>query len=43
MVFQRIVRAIGGDPNKRVIERLSQIVEEINRFEDPYEALSNEA
>ena len=43
MVFQRIVRAIGGDPNKREIERLSQIVEEINRFEDPYEALSNEA
>ena len=43
MVFQRIARAIGGDPHKREIEKLTLLVEEINRFETEFESLSNDA
>ncbi|KAF0110518.1 MAG: preprotein translocase subunit SecA [Chloroflexi bacterium] len=43
MVLQKIARVFGGDPHKREIEKLSEIVEEINSFEEPYESLSEEA
>ena len=43
MVMQRLVRVFGGDPHKREIEKLSLVVEEINQFEERFEALSNDA
>ena len=43
MVMQRLVRVFGGDPHKREIEKLSLVVEQINQFEERYEALSNDA
>jgi preprotein translocase subunit SecA len=43
MVLQSIVRVFGGDPNKREIEKISLIVDEINGLEEEYEALSIEA
>ena len=42
-MFKNIVRSIVGDPNKREIEALSLIVEQINAFESHMEALSDEA
>ncbi len=41
-MFQKISKALGLDPNKREVDRLSQIVEEINELEAEYEQLSNE-
>ena len=40
MVLQSIVRVFGGDPNKREIEKISLIVDEINGLEEEYEALT---
>jgi hypothetical protein len=34
---------IGGDPNKRQVDRISLIVDEINNLEPDYEVLSDEA
>ena len=42
-MLKNIVNFLGGDPNKREIERLSQLVERINALEAEYEALSEEA
>ncbi len=42
-MFQKIVRLISGDPNKREIEKLSAVVTQINGLEQSFEALSNEA
>ena len=42
-MLQKIVRVLGGDPHKREVERLTQIVEQINALESQYEALSDEA
>ena len=41
-MFQRIIRIVGGDPNKREVERLSELVDEINSLEQEYEALSDD-
>ncbi|GAB4504666.1 MAG: hypothetical protein Fur0043_16600 [Anaerolineales bacterium] len=42
-MLQKFVKLFGGDPNKREIEKLSQLVEVINAFEPEMEALSDEA
>ena len=41
-MLQKFVKALGGDPNKREIEKLSELVEVINGLEPDYEALSDE-
>ena len=43
MVLQKIARVFGGDPHKREIEHLSQIVDEINQLETVFEGLSSDA
>ncbi len=42
-MFQKIVRVLGGDPNKKEILKLSEIVKEINDLEPSFESLSNDA
>lgn len=42
-MFKNIAKAIGGNPQKREIERLSFLVAEINKKEAEFNALSNEA
>jgi len=42
-MLQRFVKAFGGDPNKREIEKLSGHVDEINALEPEFESLSDEA
>ena len=42
MVLKKIAGVFGGDPHKREIEKLSQIVDEINSHEAAFEALSDE-
>ena len=39
-MLQKIVKVIGGDPNKRQIEKYSETVDLINSLEPQYEALS---
>ena len=41
-MFQKIVRVIGGDPNKKQIQEYTEIVDEINSLEEPFEAHSDE-
>jgi len=43
MVLQSIARVFGGDPNKREIEKISLIVDEINGFEESFEKLDDAA
>ncbi len=40
-MFQKIVKALGGDPQKREIERMYGVVEQINSLEPKYEKLSD--
>lgn len=42
-MLQNFVKLFGGDPNKREIEKLSQLVETINGFEPELEKLPDEA
>ncbi len=42
-MLQNFVKIFGGNPNKREIEKLGQLVEVINDLEPEFEALSNEA
>ncbi len=42
-MFKKLVNFLGLDPNKREIERLAQIVEQINALEAEYEKLSDDA
>jgi len=42
-MLKKFVTILGGDPNKRTIERYSTLVEQINALEGTYEALSDEA
>jgi preprotein translocase subunit SecA len=42
-MLQKFVRIIGGDPNKRQIEKFTEIVDLINSLEDQFEAYSDEA
>jgi len=41
LMFKNLIRILGGDPLKREVERLSQIVEQINALEPAFEALSD--
>ena len=42
-MLQKIARFFTGDPNKKAIDKLSVIVEQINALEPQFEALSDEA
>ncbi len=42
-MLKKFVRIFGGDPNKREIEKYSDLVDEINGLEAEFETLSNEA
>jgi len=41
-MFNKFIRILGGDPLKREIDKLSQIVEQINAHEPAFETLSDE-
>ncbi|MCE1254331.1 MAG: hypothetical protein LWX83_12390, partial [Anaerolineae bacterium] len=41
-MFQNIIKNLGIDPNKREIERLSKIVDQINALEKDFEKLSDD-
>lgn len=43
MVFKSIARAIVGDPNKREIEKIAAIVDQINDLEASFEQMETEA
>jgi preprotein translocase subunit SecA len=42
-MLQKFVSVFGGDPNKRNVEKLAGIVDEINSLEQEFEKLSDEA
>src|SRR5512137_1018210 len=42
-MLQKFVKVFGGDPNKREIEKTTDIVDQINDLEPQFEALSDEA
>ncbi|HTX92989.1 MAG TPA: hypothetical protein VMC09_17385 [Anaerolineales bacterium] len=42
-MLQRFVKTFGGDPNKREIEKTTDLTAQINALEADYEALSDEA
>jgi preprotein translocase subunit SecA len=42
-MLKNFVKFFGGDPNKKVIEQLSEVVKQINGLEAQFEALSDEA
>ena len=42
-MLQKFVKAFGGDPNKREIEKTTEIVDQINALEKEFEAFSDEA
>jgi preprotein translocase subunit SecA len=42
-MLQKFIKAFGGDPNKREIEKTTDIVEQINALETEFEVLSDEA
>jgi preprotein translocase subunit SecA len=42
-MLQKFVKTFGGDPNKREIEKTTDLVEQINALEPDFEALSDEA
>ena len=41
-MLKNFVKIFGGDPNKKVIEQLSEVVKEINALEPQFEALSDD-
>jgi preprotein translocase subunit SecA len=42
-MLQKFVKAFGGDPNKREIEKTTDVVAQINALESEFETLSDEA
>ncbi len=42
-MLSKFIRLIGGDPNKKEIERLTAIAEQVNAFEPQFESLSDDA
>ncbi len=42
-MLQKFVKAFGGDPNKREIEKTTDIVDQVNTLEAEFEALSDDA
>jgi preprotein translocase subunit SecA len=41
-MFQKIMKLVGGNPNKREVERLTDLILPVNDFELQYEKLSDE-
>ena len=41
-MFQNIIRVLGGDPNKKELDRMAVTAEEINALEGDFEKLSDE-
>ena len=41
-MLKNFVKIFGGDPNRKVIEQLSEVVKEINELEPQFESLSND-
>jgi preprotein translocase subunit SecA len=41
-MFKNIAKALGGDPQKREIDRVTPLIDQINQLESEYEALSPE-
>ncbi len=42
-MLKNFVKFLGGDPNKRTINKLAQVADEINSYEPQFEKLSDEA
>ncbi|MDK2981921.1 MAG: preprotein translocase subunit SecA [Chloroflexota bacterium] len=42
-MFKNIAKALGGDPQKREIDRVTPLIDQINQLEPEYETLSPEA
>src|SRR4026208_918118 len=42
-MLKSFVKIFGGDPNKKIIEQLRGLIEEINSLEPEFEALTDEA
>jgi len=42
-MLKKFVSVVGGDPNKRAIEKYTSIVDQINALESQFETLSDEA
>ncbi len=42
-MFKNFIRILGGDPNKRAVDKLSRIVDQINTLESSFEQLSDQA
>lgn len=42
-MLKNLVKFLGGDPNKRTINKLAQVADEINSYEPEFEKLSDEA
>ena len=42
-MLKKFVTILGGDPNKRTVDKLSTIVDQINSLEAEYESLSDES
>jgi preprotein translocase subunit SecA len=42
-MLKKFVTILGGDPNKRTVDKYTMLVEQINALEGTYEALSDEA
>ena len=42
-MLNNFIKLFGGDPNKKVVEQLSEVVKQINALEPQFEALSDDA
>ncbi len=42
-MLKKLIQFVGGDPNKREIDKLSEIVNQVNALETAFEVLSDEA
>ncbi|MFQ5616760.1 MAG: hypothetical protein ACE5GO_09940, partial [Anaerolineales bacterium] len=42
-MLKKFVKIFGGDPNKRKIDKIAEIADDINKLEPEFEAFSNEA
>ncbi len=42
-MLKKFIKLIGGDPNKKEVDRLSEVVEQINALEPQFEAISDDA
>jgi preprotein translocase subunit SecA len=41
-MLKRFVRIFGGDPNKRAVDKFTEIVDQINGLEAQFESLNND-